>query len=133
MKSKFQHAITATDVAQIIRNEFTLPEAVCDVLPKTKETLLKTLTPAVSADVYSIIREKSLLLDLNLFEFFGPLLIDEIIFMEVYSKFDSENGNNSSILFSRIADFSDLQIETNPIVSNRILSLIKELEPLPQR
>jgi len=127
MKYTFQYKINSTDIEQISKNEFALPKAVFDFIPKSKETLLKILTPTFSANIYSVIQNQKLILDEKLFAFFNSLSKEETIFIAVFAKYNSENDISYGIHFSRVFDFSDLKIENHPIISDELISQVKEL------
>lgn len=130
MKQTFQYKISSTDIEQISKSEFVLPNVVFDIIPKSKETLLKILIPNFSANIYSILKNKSLILDEKLFAFFNSLSKKETIFVAVFTKYNSENNISTEIHFSKVFDFSDLKIENHPIISDELISQVKEITSL---
>jgi hypothetical protein len=127
MKYTFQYKISLKDIEQFNQNEFDIPNVVFDFIPKSKETLLKILIPNFSANIYSVIKNQKLVLDEKLCLFFSSLQEEEIVFIAINSKYNSENDINFEIHFSKVFDFSDLKIENFPIISAELISQIKEL------
>jgi len=107
-----------------------LPKVVFDFIPKHKKTLLQILLPNVSSNIYSIIENQKLILEANSTAFFKSLSENEIVFIDIYSRYNSETDVSLKIHFSKVVDFSDLKIEHTPIISNELISRLKELEPI---
>ena len=130
MRYTFKHIISSKDTDSILCNSFELPKVVFDFIPKNKKTLLQILLPNVSSNIYSIIENENLILEANSIPFFKSLSENENLFIDIYSKFNSEIDVSFKIYFSKIFDFSDLKIENKPIISNQVISHLKELEPI---
>jgi len=130
MRYTFKHIISSKDTESILCNSFMLPKVVFDFIPEHKKTLLQILLPNVSSNIYSIIENQNLILEANATAFFKSLSENEIVFIDIYSRYNSETDVSLKIHFSKVVDFSDLKIEHTPIISNELISRLKELEPI---
>lgn len=130
MRYTFKHIINSKDTENILCNSFELPKVVFDFIPKNKKTLLQIVLPNVSSNIYSVVENQNLILEANSITFFKSLSENEILFIDVNSKYNSETDMCFKIYFSKVFDFSDLKIENTPIISNELISHLKELELL---
>lgn len=125
MRVFIKHQIIREDLSDISEGRLRISDKILSRISFSKydDCLMKILIPGVLFEIYSIIKRNYLKISEIENSFFQSFCEDEIIYIELVSKFSS--GEQSYRLdFSKEPNFTDLVINNPPQVSKEVISYI---------